>query len=96
MFAALTVTAREVVDARKMRFERPDLPRIFREGDRVIVAKGKNVHEFLVRAGAAGENELAERVLGPSGNLRAPTARVGRTFWVGFHAERWRAMFAAT
>ncbi len=28
-------------------------------------------------------------VLGPSGNLRAPTARVGKDWYVGFGVETW-------
>jgi hypothetical protein len=36
-----------------------------------------------------------EIVLGPSGNLRAPTARVGRDWLVGFEAEAWKAWFGA-
>ena len=30
---------------------------------------------------------LEAAVIGPSGNLRAPTLRVGKTWLVGFHAE---------
>jgi len=31
--------------------------------------------------------ELLELLLGPTGGLRAPTLRVGRTLLVGFNAE---------
>jgi hypothetical protein len=40
---------------------------------------------------AAGPGELAKALVGPSGNLRAPAARVGRDLLVGFSPEAWRA-----
>ena len=43
------------------------------------MVKGKTVHEL--RPDAA---ELATVTIGPSGNLRAPTARFGTTWVVGF------------
>jgi hypothetical protein len=36
---------------------------------------------------------LKSLVLGPTGNLRAPTLRVGRTLVVGFDADTYRAVF---
>ena len=37
---------------------------------------------------------LLTHILGPTGNLRAPTARVGDTLLVGFNEEAYRRMFA--
>jgi hypothetical protein len=34
-----------------------------------------------------GKAELLSLLLGPTGGLRAPTLRVGRTLLVGFNAE---------
>lgn len=31
--------------------------------------------------------EVAEKMLGPTGNLRAPTMRIGKTTVVGFHED---------
>lgn len=52
-----------------------------------MVAKGKKIATF--RPGAAGFDaaEFAAAVLGPSGNLRAPALRAGKTWYVGFHEE---------
>jgi len=33
------------------------------------------------------EDELLKLILGPTGNLRAPTLRVGKTLVVGFNEE---------
>jgi arsenate reductase-like glutaredoxin family protein len=50
----------------------------------VIVAKGKKVSEF---AGGKASKEVVEAMLGPTGNLRAPTLRRGKTVLVGFNEE---------
>ncbi len=54
-----------------------------RSASRVVVAKGKKLTDFKMR-----EHELEEVVplmLGATGNLRAPTIRVGKTILVGFN-----------
>jgi glutaredoxin len=51
--------------------------------DRLIVAKGKKVVEVDL-----GDREAAvAAMLGPTGNLRAPTLVIGRTVVVGFHDD---------
>ena len=37
------------------------------------------------------EEELLKLVLGPTGNLRAPTLRVGKALVVGFNEEMYNA-----
>ena len=51
---------------------------------KVIVAKGKKVSEF---AGGKASAEVVEAMLGPTGNLRAPTIRRGKTIIVGYNDE---------
>lgn len=60
---------------------REDAVRLIEETSRLIVAKGKNVRRF--RGGEATDETVAA-LLGPTGNLRAPTLRVGKTLLVGF------------
>ena len=43
-------------------------------------------------AGKAGK-ELVEAMLGPTGNLRAPTLIVGKTVLVGFNDEVYTGVF---
>ena len=50
----------------------------------VYVAKGKKVSEF---AGGSAKAETVEAMLGPTGNLRAPTIRRGKIVLVGFNEE---------
>ena len=55
----------------------------------VIVAKGKKVDTFEV-AGGKPPADAVDAMLGPTGNLRAPTLRVGSTVVVGFNEEQYR------
>ena len=52
---------------------------------KVIVCKGKKVTEF--KPGGKAAKELVDAMLGPTGNLRAPTIRTGKTVVVGFNDE---------
>lgn len=57
----------------------------------MIVAKGKAVAEFET-AGKAS-TKCVDAMLGPTGNLRAPTLVVGKTVLVGFNEEAYEAVF---
>lgn len=41
---------------------------------------------------APDDNELAAHLLGPTGNLRAPTIKQGDTLYVGFNEDAYRAL----
>ena len=56
-----------------------------RAATRVVVAKGKKVSEF--KPAGKASSAVVEAMLGPTGNLRAPTLRVGKTVLVGFNEE---------
>jgi len=55
----------------------------------ITVAKGKKVLQFA--AVAAEKEAVLQQVMGPSGNLRAPTYRVKDQFVVGFNLELYEA-----
>ncbi len=58
-----------------------------RSVDRVVVGKGKKVVMFDMKADPPDDETLLAHLLGPTGNLRAPTLRQGRTLLVGFNPE---------
>ena len=60
--------------------------------DTLIVAKGKKVATFEVSANPG--DEMVDAMLGPTGNLRAPTVRSGRTLLVGFNEDEYAAVLA--
>jgi hypothetical protein len=55
----------------------------------VIVAKGKKVSEF--RPGGKAGKQVVDAMLGPTGNLRAPTLRFGKKVLVGFNEDVFQA-----
>ena len=71
---------------------RDDAVALARRCDTVIVAKGKKVATFDV-SGSPGE-EVVDAMLGPTGNLRAPTVRSGKTLLVGFNEQEYAAALA--
>ena len=59
--------------------------------DELYVAKGKRVvHVDLRLRDKPDRAALLELLLGPTGNLRAPTLRKGRTLLVGFDESTYR------
>ncbi len=71
-----------------------DAARELLEGsERLVVAKGKKVRRFD-KPSLASEEAVAA-MLGPTGNLRAPTIRTGDTLLVGFNEELFDEVFAA-
>ncbi len=53
----------------------------------LLVAKGKKVVELNLKKDSPTEDEILKLVLGPTGNLRAPTLVVGKKLVVGFNEE---------
>lgn len=62
-----------------------DAAAMAKAASKVIVAKGKKLSEWKP-GGKAGADVVAA-MLGPTGNLRAPTIRRGKTVLVGFNEE---------
>ena len=71
---------------------RDDAVALARTCDTLIVAKGKRVGTFDI-SGNPGD-EMVNAMLGPTGNLRAPTVRSGRALLVGFNEEEYAAVLA--
>jgi len=59
---------------------------------RVYVAKGRQLDVFDMKT--AELDEVVAKMLGPTGNLRAPTLRVGRTTIVGFDEATYASLLA--
>lgn len=55
------------------------------------MARGKNVVTFDMRKTPPDDETLVGFLLGPTGNLRAPTLWKGKTLVVGFNEEAYKA-----
>lgn len=83
---------KETADASKDKKGRQEALALARAASRIVVAKGKNIVEVDLRKDAPDDDTLAGLLLGPTGNLRAPTLRKGKTLYVGFSEEAYRAL----
>lgn len=63
-----------------------------RDVDELYATRGKQVIHVDLRKSRPGSAELLGLLLGPSGNLRAPTIRKGRTLIVGFDEATYAAI----
>jgi|SoiMethySBSTD1v2_1073268.scaffolds.fasta_scaffold00425_14 arsenate reductase-like glutaredoxin family protein len=82
----------EQVDAKKVRMGPEQALGLVKDVDQLYVAKGaKVVHLDLTRE-KPDRATLLGLLLGPSGNLRAPTLRKGRTLLVGFDEATYKAL----
>jgi len=77
----------ETVDARKSRYGRDDALALVSGVRTLIVAKGRNVTRIDLKSDRPDDDTLASLLLGPTGNLRAPTVKSGRTMLVGFNPD---------
>ena len=84
-----------VVDATKDRRGRDEALKLARSVGRVVAARGKKVVVFDMANDPPNDNTLAAHLLGPSGNLKAPTLRMGDTLLVGFGEAAYRQVFGS-
>lgn len=74
-----------------MRFPKADAIALVRaKGNRVITLRG----EADLKNDPPDDDTLAGLILGPTGNLKAPTILVGKTIIVGFVAEAYEKYLA--
>lgn len=66
-----------------------------RTAQRLIAAKGKGVSSVDLHKEPAADDTIAALMLGPTGNLRAPTIRVGQTVLVGYNETAFAQVFGS-
>ncbi len=72
------------------KLQETDARTLLKSANRLIVAKGKKITEFKI--GDRTSKEAVQAMLGPTGNLRAPTLRIGKNLVVGFNDEAYRSV----
>ena len=60
----------------------------------IYAAKGKKVVHLIMKKDMPDAAALRKLLLGPTGNLRAPTLRKGKTLVVGFDEETYQKVFS--
>ena len=92
--AARNVNIAETVSATKNKLRGEDALDLAHRASRIVVARGKKVVTFDMKKSPPDDATLLKHLLGPTGNLRAPTVRRGKTLLVGFNEDEFSPLFA--
>lgn len=79
------MTIKNVVDARKERFDGAAAWEMIQHATVLVTAKGKKVQTW--NPTLDDKEKILKQAMGPSGNLRAPAFRTKDNFVVGFNAD---------
>ena len=82
----------ELVDARKQFLKLKDALALVADADELYSAKGRKVEHVDLRSGRPDKATIERLMIGPTGRLRAPTLRIGRTLLVGFDEATYRKL----
>jgi arsenate reductase-like glutaredoxin family protein len=85
----------EIVDARKVRLKLPEALDLTRQADELYATRGRRVVHVDLRQERPTDDELSKLLIGPSGNLRAPSLLCGKTLIVGFDQAMYDKLFAS-
>ena len=78
------------MDAKKQTITGGHALDVLAQVDQLYVAKGKRVVHVDLKKAKPDRATLLGLLLGPTGNLRAPTLRAGRTLLVGYDETTYR------
>lgn len=85
--------AGEVVDATKQKRGREAALALAKGAETVVVARGKKIVTFDMKHAPPDDDTLASFLLGPTGNLKAPTLKKGKLLLVGFGEAAYQQVF---
>ncbi len=85
----------EILDASKNKRGRAEALKLAKSVHTVVVARGKKIVTFDMTASPPDDDTLAALLLGPTGNLKAPTLRLGQTLLVGFGEPAYQQILGA-
>ncbi|HZZ80227.1 MAG TPA: ArsC family (seleno)protein [Gemmataceae bacterium] len=86
------VDVKTVVDANKQKQGRTEALALAKTANVIHIAKGKKIVTFDMVKNPPDDDALVEQMLGPTGNLRAPTIKKGKTLYVGFNADAYAGL----
>lgn len=81
--------AEQVPASRKL--GRAEANQLILDAERIWIAKGKKIEVF---DGGSATDEIVGKMLGSTGNLRAPTIRTGNRLLVGFNEDVYREVLS--
>ena len=82
----------ETIDASKIKIGVKEALALSQKAKKIIAAKGSKVTILDLKKDKPSDNDIAALLMGPTGNLRAPTVLSGDTLYVGFNDESYKMM----
>ena len=91
--ASANIKAKQEVNAKKDTHGEAESLALVKQVNELYAAKGKKVVHIDLKKEKPGKETLKSLLLGPTGNLRAPTLRIGKKLIVGFNAATYSKIF---
>jgi hypothetical protein len=82
----------EEINAAKETISGEEVWDVIRKGSSIVVASGSKILTFDPTVD--NKQEIIEKISGRSGNLRAPTLRIGSIFFVGYNEKLYEQITA--
>ena len=76
-----------IVDARKNTITQDEVDSVLSRVNQIYSCKGKKVDHINLTAKAHDKESVLKLIIGPTGNLRAPSIIIDKTLLVGFNEE---------
>jgi len=83
------------VDAKKETHQKDKAIEVLKKATSLHAARGKKIVEVDLKKTELTQDEILKLILGPTGNLRAPTLLLGKTMVVGFNEEMYQGVFGS-
>lgn len=83
VFAEKNIAIATEVNAKNQTYSGEEAWRLIAAADKVHVASGQKCLEFS--PSMVDKDALLKKITGPTGNLRAPTLKIGNVFYVGYN-----------
>lgn len=84
-----------VINATKERMGESVALAFAKKHDRLVAIKGKSRRDIDLRKTSLVDEDILQLLMGPTGNLRAPTFRHGKTLVVGYEESAYKDVLEA-
>jgi arsenate reductase-like glutaredoxin family protein len=85
--------AKTTVDARSKSMGAKEALELAAEADEIYASKGQKAVHLNLKKDKPSKDEILAVMLGPTGNLRAPTIKRGKTLLIGFDEDTYKKVF---
>ena len=91
--AEAEIETKTEINAKKETLKFEDAKELIAKANKLYVAKGKKITTIDLKKESPDDETLQKLVLGPTGNLRAPTLVKGKNLIIGFNEEMYGDVF---